>query len=451
MTRRPPGRDSKPVARIRALKVGVTSGSDFLYQAWFTAPSMVGVGRSASATIQLDHPKVPDHIELVSVEEESCLLQFNRSIDLAFFYDGLFRRPNYLIDEGLAFRRGRNYYLNLQAKARGTITLGPFRLLFKVDDIETAGMRAIALPSAARPTPHCGACGQPLEMGLPRAGVVARCDVCRKFSRFAEGVVDGPTVDAETQSGPAQKPAEEPRPVRRRRPPKGPPTEDPPILLDRPISGHDGIAQSALENQSTVLDAGVIQQAEGSFGDLALPLEASGPVFPGAPADFEERDTGQFSRNRLLHSGSEADEVRVAAGEHPRSTGEHPSTTSSAAISHSQLPLTSMPVDVSNGNVVPMPMSPSARRRVSAALSSAPHPAVRDARGTAQATDTYAAARLADRLTLLIFALILIALLLACILGVLLVQGPLRSLGAQFTSTAAQSALQVGSSDDPFA
>ena len=43
-------------------------------------------------------------------------------------------------------------------------------------------------------------------------------------------------------------------------------------------------------------------------------------------------------------------------------------------------------------------------------------------------------------------ALILIALLLACILGVLLVQGPLRSLGSQLTAPTATGALQL---DDP--
>ena len=426
MVRRPPGPGRQPGARIRALKVGVTSGKDFVHQVWFTAPSMVSAGRNPDATIVLDHPDVPEQLELVSVEEESCLLQFNRRIELAFFYDGLFRRPNYLIDEGLAFRRGRNYYLNLKNKARGTLSFGPYRLLFKVDEIDAGRIRKIALPSAAHPVPHCGACGQPLEMALARRDAVARCDVCRRYSRFTEGLAREPVTASR------RKPTRETPPPSRRLDP-----DEDPILLDKPVLGPGGLSPSALEDQSTVLDAGVIQQMEGSFGDLALPMEASGPVFPGAPDDFEEKDTGEFRRNQLVRPPADPDELLAAAGDPVHVSGEH---------RRPQPALSSMPVDVASGNVVPMPMSPSARRRVSAALSSAPHPAVRETRDTARITDTYAAARLADRLTLLIFALILIALLLACILGVLLVQGPLRSLGSQLTAPTATGALQL---DDP--
>jgi len=396
-------RKSDEGRNTRALKLGVTSGPEFLYQAHFLAPSIVSVGRKHDVTVPLDHPDVPDRFELFSIEDESCLLQFQRDIDLAFFYDGLFRRPNYLIDEGLAFRRGRNYYLNLRSRARGTISFGPYRLLFKLEVITEPDARTIPLPSIDNPTAHCGKCGQPLELALPRPGVLSRCSVCRRFSRFGETAAGDaePAVPAKTSA-----------------------PDHTPILLEQPLDVPPH-GMTTLEDRATVLDAGVIRDLEASLGGRSADSFDSDDI--SAQGDIEERDTGWMSNNELF-----TPEVRKAVNGDSSESFDEPEVRPSASASPKTTPAPRPPAGdpLVSGNIVPLPMSPSARRRVSA-LSSAPvHPVVREKQDSARGSDTFAAAKVADRLTLLIFALILIALLLACILGVLLVQSTVRNLQA---------------------
>ena len=397
MTKKPPKRDRKKPRDTRSLKIGVTGGSDFLYKAHFLAPSIVSVGRSSESTITLEHPSVPRRYELFSIENESCLLQFGRKVDLAFFYDGLFRRPNYHIDEGLAFRRGRNYYLNLEKRARGTLTFGPYRLLFKLEMVAAPEPVDIALPSQERPTPHCAACGQPLELPLPRNGVLSLCSVCGRFNRFSGDAKGVPVAPGPTS------------------------VEQSPILLDRKVEGPRGIDPTALEGAATVLDAGVIQQMEGTLEGGEIP-----PQVTRSKEHLEEVNTGLISHNPLLTSSEE--EIQQAVNGEPHHVG--PEDAPPAAIVSGAVRALRSEERATGAKIVPLPMTPSARRRVSA-LSSAPHhPAVEEPRARPYDSGSWAAARLADRLTLLIFALVLIALLLACILGVLLVQGPLRAIMA---------------------
>ena len=393
----------------RALKLGVTSGSEFLYQAHFLAPSIVSVGREQDATVPLDHPDVPARFELFSIEEESCLLQFQRDIDLAFFYDGLFRRPNYLIDEGLAFRRGRNYYLNLKSKARGTIVFGPYRLLFKLEVIAEPRAHTIPLPAVDMPTALCGACGRPLELALPRPGVLSRCTACKRYNRFGEAVAGNsqPAALAKTST-----------------------PDHTPILLDQPV-GIPPRGLSALEDRATVLDAGVIGDLEASFAGSS---GEQSDAHPGHDlAGIEERDTGWMSNNELV-----TPELQHAVNGGTHEPEDEPGVRPSASMPAQGAAIPRQPPNdaLVSGNIVPLPMTPSARRRVSA-LSSAPaHPAIREGRETGHSAGSFAAAKLADRLTLLIFALILIALLLACILGVLLVQSTVRGLSTAPAPTA---------------
>lgn len=389
-----PKRDREGERNTRSLKIGVTAGSDFLHKAHFLAPSMVSVGRSSEATIVLRHPDVPRRYELFSIERESCLLQFDRQVDLAFFYDGLFRRPNYLIDEGLAFRRGRNYYLNLERRARGTISFGPYRLLFKLEMVAEPHPVEIPLPGVERPSPQCGACGQPLELALARASVLSLCAVCGKFNRFSEQTAGEPVE-----------------------PPGSDTADQPPILLEQKVEGPAGLTPSVIEGAATVLDAGVIQQMEGTLegGEIASSAP-SGPI--------EDVDTGLISHNPLMTSSE--DEVRQAVNGDVHHVGPQDSPPG-AIVSGSVRAIHHEERDT-GAKIVPLPMSPSARRRVNA-LSSAPHhPVVEEPRDRSYDSGSWAAAKLADRLTLLVFALVLIALLLACILGVLLVQGPLRAM-----------------------
>lgn len=391
-----PKRNREGERNTRSLKIGVTAGSEFLHKAHFLAPSMVSVGSSREATIVLRHPDVPRRYELFSIEPESCLLQFDRKVDLAFFYDGLFRRPNYLIDEGLAFRRGRNYYLNLERRARGTISLGPYRLLFKLEMVAQPHPVEIPLPGAERPSPHCGACGQPLELPLPRAGVLSLCGVCGKFNRFSEQTAGQPMA-----------------------PPGIDTADQPPILLDKKVEGPLGLTPSLIEGAATVLDAGVIQQMEGTLEGGQIPPTSSRPAGP-----IEEVDTGLISHNPLMTSSE--DEVREAVNGGMHHVG--PQDAPPRAIVSGQVRAVRHEERDTGAKIVPLPMTPSARRRVNA-LSSAPHhPVVEESRDRGYESGSWAAAKLADRLTLLVFALVLIALLLACILGVLLVQGPLRAM-----------------------
>jgi hypothetical protein len=391
-----PKRNREGERNTRSLKIGVTAGSEFLHKAHFLAPSMVSVGRDREATIVLRHPDVPRRYELFSIERESCLLQFDRHVDLAFFYDGLFRRPNYLIDEGLAFRRGRNYYLNLERRARGTIAFGPYRLLFKLEMVIQPRPVEIQLPGVERPSPHCGACGQPLELALPRAGVLSLCAVCGKFNQFSERSAGKPVAPPGTDTA-----------------------DQPPILLDRKVEGPAGLTPSVIEEAATVLDAGVIQQMEGTLGGGEIT-----PPSPPPAGAIDEVDTGLISHNPLMTTSE--DEVRQAVNGDVRHVGPQDSPPR-ALVSGSVRAIHHQERDT-GAKIVPLPMSPSARRRVNA-LSSAPHhPVIAEPRDRSRDSGSWASAKLADRLTLLVFALVLIALLLACILGVLLVQGPLRAM-----------------------
>jgi len=230
---------------------------------------------------------------------------------------------------------------------------------------------------------------------LTRTGALSLCSVCGRFNCFA-GEACGVPVTPE------------------------PPTADqPPILLERKVEGPSGIDPSALEGAATVLDAGVIQQMEGNLGGGELPTPT-----PPNQEQIEEVDTGLISHNPLLASSE--GEVKQAVNGEPRHVGPE-DVPPPAIVSGSVSALRSEERDT-GAKIVPLPMTPSARRRVNA-LSSAPHhPVVEEPRDRHYDTGSWAAAKLADRLTLLIFALVLIALLLACILGVLLVQGPIRAL-----------------------
>ncbi len=97
--------------------------------------------------------------------------------------------------------------------------------------------------------------------------------------------------------------------------------------------------------------------------------------------------------------------------------------------------------------VVPLTVNAPAQRST-AGLNSAPHTAMHDPPAIGSVTDSYAAAKLADRLTMLVVALVSIAILLACILGVLLTQGAMRRPSAPPTEPADAPGL-VAPADEP--
>ncbi len=423
--------------RIRLLKIGVTRGDTFVNQAWFTTPSMVTVGRTSEAMIRLDHGEVPEHTALFSLEQESCMLQFKRTMRLAFLYDGLFRTPNYLIDEGLAFRRGRNYYMNLETRARGTLNFGPFRILFKLDFTDPPVEQTIPLPSMDALTDVvCAHCGRPLDMFLPRPAVLSRCTACRRYNRF-EGqplaTAEAPPVQPTHAEG------------------------DQPVLLDSPLTGPPRTA-GLIEDAMTILDAGVMApptpppmphqvvdepvvaeepsaEEEAEESDEPAPEVEPRPEGPPGelrPEEIAEKDTATMTR-QLRAEKPPAARKRVVTGDHLRvvaaaeSGAEQEEEQWYAAGNGAAEPAAG--AAGGGGNVVPLPVN-APPQRPAPGLSSAPHTAMNEPSSIGSVTDSYAAAKLADRLTMLVVALVIIAILLAAILGVLLTQGAMRRLAA---------------------
>jgi hypothetical protein len=446
--------------RIRLLKIGVTRGDTFVNQAYFTTPSMVTVGRTPEAMVRLDHQDVPEHTALFSLEPESCMLQFKRNMRLAFLYDGLFRTPNYLIDEGLAFRRGRNYYMNLETRARGTLNFGPYRILFKLDFVDPPAEKVIPLPSMeALAGVACAHCGQTLDMLLPRPAVLSRCTKCRRYNRF-EGqplaTSEAPPVRTTHTAG------------------------DAPVLLDKRVEGpprRGGLVEDAM----TILDAGVMAPPPPAPTPMVPPVAGEPSVEPSAetpaepkveppaepssppapsvdleppaphatmsPEEIAEKDTATMTRQLRAEKPQRA-RKRAVTGDHLRVVAAAEGRAEQAeeqwyAAGNSAAGAAS----AGGGKVVPLTVNAPAQRPA-AGLSSAPHTAMHDAPAVGSVTDSYAAPKLADRLTMLVVALVIIAILLACILGVLLTQGAMRRLSAPPTEPADAPGL-VAPADEP--
>ncbi len=452
--------------RTRLLKLGVTVGSEFLYRAYFVAPSLVTVGTGERATLRIQDESVPELHELFSIQPDSCLVQFKRDMNLAFLYDGLFRRPNFLIDEGLAFRRGRNYVLNLETRARGTLNFGATRILFKLEVTDRPSMRRIPLPEFEGQSVRCAACGEHLQNVLAVPGCVTRCDFCKSLNRF-----EGLTGEVATAELPA-----EPEPAAAGAASLEEPSVEEvgsPLLLTSPIQTAPKAATTSMEERATVLDAGVIHQDPGGPSRVHLPS----PTLPGEPDEAEPPSPAQIAEKDTLvgsRAGLRTPEPSVSATSAP--TALPPSISSEAPTPPPQQtipppvappgppPATPAPQAtqrmpsgeqlraLSDPGVAParaepnweapigsdeLPATPARqsggvtpirvqRRRRRNAFSSAPHAAIPEPRDSGLPDENYAASKLADRLTLLIVTLALIALLLAAILGALLMQGAMR-------------------------
>jgi hypothetical protein len=451
--------------RTRLLKLGVTVGSEFLYRAYFVAPSMVTVGTSEKATLRIQDEAVPEDHELFSIQPDSCLLQFKRDMNLAFLYDGLFRRPNFLIDEGLAFRRGRNYVLNLETRARGTLNFGATRILFKLEVTDRPSLRRIPLPEFEGQSMRCAACGEQLQNVLAAPGAVTRCDFCKSLNRF-EGLT-GEVGTAELPAEPDTAAAEESSVEESSMDEVGSP-----LLLTRPISTPERATTTSMEERNTVLDAGVIHQDPGGPSKVHMPT----PSLPGEPDQSDPSSPAQISEKETLVTSSiglRAPDQDVSATSAPTAlppviaepvepipepipplappapqapeltqrmpSGERLQTLSDPGVAPARAqPHWQPPPPVSNelpaapglqsGGAVPVRVQ---RRRHRSAFSSAPHAAIPEPRESGQVSDSYTSSKLADRLTLLIVTLALIALLLAAILGALLMQGAMRRWTAQ--------------------
>ncbi len=406
--------------QTRLLKLGVTAGADLRYRAYFVAPAMLTVGRSTDAVLTLDHPDVPELFELVSISDSSCLLQFTREMDLNFLHDGLYRRPNYLIDEGLAFRRGRNYVLNLETSARGTLNLGPFRLLFKLEVVDRPSFRMITLPARADTPVHCAACRQTLETVLSSPGVVTRCSFCKSLNRFEGATGETMTIRPSRESA-EEITAETPEPV----------------LLQEPSLTPRAPAPQAQDSNNTVLDVGVMPSDSGTppeeqviSGEITPPrgIDLEDPSEKATVA-FDNQKTAMFTNDMVEEPERQVLQRAVSGDNFSALVEEEAPVNSTAGARWSSPSLSNVkpdPLRETAGNVVPLRISRSVRRPAPPEMSSAPVQAVQEPVNPGTTSDSYAAAKLADRLTMLIFTLVVIALLLAMILGVLLMQGVMR-------------------------
>ncbi len=436
--------------RTRLLKLGVTSGSDFIYRAYFVSPSVVTVGRGERAVLRLTGEGIPRHLELFSISDESCLLQFSRDLDLTFFHDGLFRRPTYLIDEGLAFRSGRAYIVHMESRARGTLNLGSYRLLFKLEVVERPVFRRIPLPYTAAAPVRCGACRQPMELVLASPGVVTRCGFCNTLNRFV-----GATGESETLSVPAEQDGSsdftaEPRD---------------PIVLHEPSGERPAPPPAVLGDRETVVGVGSLHGEEDELDEGAPTVPASPPlrepsasaVTPLHPASLSPDDAAAPRTDGAAPPpGSATDGIQSTAeffgmAEEPEMEREvlrraasgdrlrvvHDDDDLPPATSWGALPARREPATQGGGKVVPLRTSRTAAHSLPAPARPQPEPEERAPAEAARTEspgethpvpDDYAAAKLADRLTMLIFTLIIIALLLAAILGVLVMQGAMSGL-----------------------
>ncbi len=167
------------------LRVGVTRDKGFLYRACLRPPFSATMGRGDDVLLPLDEPSAPLRHTLFSIGEANCLLDFRPEWNLRVFRDGLAVTGNQLMEEGLAFRRGRRVLLRMAPGTRGSLRIGDVRLLFKWEAVPDTPPGEVPLQDVGH-VPRCHACGLALRDALAREGLFARCDSCRAVCRFVD-------------------------------------------------------------------------------------------------------------------------------------------------------------------------------------------------------------------------------------------------------------------------
>jgi len=143
------------------------------------------VGRSPDATLHLDLPTAPAHHPLFSLGPTDCLVDAQKDWPLALYEESGTVDGASLLADGAAMKMGARVLTRLSPGSRGSVTIGPIRLLFKWEAVPVSEVGEVPLADLGR-VPRCHACGLALRDALAREGLLARCDACRAMNRFVD-------------------------------------------------------------------------------------------------------------------------------------------------------------------------------------------------------------------------------------------------------------------------
>lgn len=143
------------------------------------------VGRSPDATLPLDIPTAPSQHPLFNLGPSDCLVDAHRDWPLALYEDEGTVDGAGLVAQGAAMKMGARVLTRISPGSRGSVTIGPVRLLFKWEAVPVTEVGEVPLADLGR-VPRCHACGLALRDALAREGLLARCDACRAMNRFVD-------------------------------------------------------------------------------------------------------------------------------------------------------------------------------------------------------------------------------------------------------------------------
>ncbi len=167
------------------LRIGVTRDKGFLFRTCVRPPLSVTVGSGPDALLRIDDPDLPASHTLFSVGRTACLLDFRPEWPIKLFRDDRPITGRELLEEGIAFRRGKRHLLRMLPGTRGAIRVGNVRLLFKWEEVPIGEAGEVPLQDLGA-MPRCHACGLAMRDALAREGLFARCDACRAMNRFVD-------------------------------------------------------------------------------------------------------------------------------------------------------------------------------------------------------------------------------------------------------------------------
>ena len=170
---------------VLQLRIGATRERGFLFRTCVRPPATVTVGRSSTCTLPLDIPGAPHDHPLFNLGSDECLIDASDAWPLAMYLDQGAVGTQELLASGSALSSGRRILLRLAPGSRGSVSIGPIRLLFKWEAVPEDEVGEVPLEDTGQ-VPRCHACGLALRDALAREGLLARCDACRAMNRFVD-------------------------------------------------------------------------------------------------------------------------------------------------------------------------------------------------------------------------------------------------------------------------
>ncbi len=170
---------------VLQLRIGATRERGFLFRTCVRPPATVTIGRSPRCTLPLDLPDGPAEHPLFNLGSDDCLIDARDEWPLAMYSDDGTVGSAELIAAGSAIRTARRVLLRLAPGSRGSVSIGPVRLLFKWEVVPDGDVGDVPLTDLGQ-VPRCHACGLALRDALAREGLLARCDACRTMNRFVD-------------------------------------------------------------------------------------------------------------------------------------------------------------------------------------------------------------------------------------------------------------------------